>query len=339
MPRDSITVVIPVLNEAENLDVLIGRLRLVLDRCEIRWEIIFVDDGSTDDTLSLIKRFNIKDRRIKGLSLSRNFGQDIALAAGLKHSQGEAAILMDADLQHPPEVLDEFIANWREGYDVIYGRRIYERGATPRLRRFASHLYYRIFAAFSNTPLLQVEGMGDYWLLDRKAVDVLNRMGEGARFTKGLCSWIGFRSIGVPYRAGARATGKSASSYRRLARSALDGLTSFSTVPLRLSSLFGAIISLGAVGYAAIVAIETLIYGRDSPGFPSLIISIMILGGIQLISLGILGEYLGRVYQQAKGRPLYIVADGIGVDAGTARAPNSLKSDSNVARDTHTSVL
>jgi glycosyltransferase involved in cell wall biosynthesis len=315
MARKLITVVIPVLNEAKSLDGLIGRLSPVLDRLGIRWEMLFVDDGSTDATLGVLKALNLRDRRITAISLSRNFGKEIALAAGLRYARGDAAILMDADLQHPPEVLAQFVDRWREGYQVVYGQRT-DRAADGPIRRLVSHAYYKIFNSFAKTDI--PEGAGDFRLLDRCAIDAMNRIGEVSRFNNGLFSWIGFRSVGVPYSVAVRAHGTSKWNYRRLARFALDGLTSFSTLPLRVWSLLGLAISLTAFAYALIVLVQTLVLGVDVPGYPSLIISMMFFAGVQLISLGVIGEYLGRVYEEVKARPLFIVAEEIGLSQEAA---------------------
>jgi glycosyltransferase involved in cell wall biosynthesis len=310
MGRELVTVVIPVLNEAANLNGLLDRLRPVLGGLGVRWEVLFVDDGSSDDTLRVLKALNQRDQRITAISLSRNFGKEIALAAGLKYARGDAAILMDADLQHPPEVLSQFIDRWREGYQVVYGQRM-DRAEEGPIRRFFARAYYKIFNALAKTDI--PEGAGDFRLLDRCAIDAMNRIGESSRFNKGLFSWIGFRSIAVPYSTAARAAGTSKWSYRRLAHFALDGLTSFSTLPLRVWSLLGLAISITAFAYALIVLVQTLVLGVDVPGYPSLIISVMFFAGVQLITLGVIGEYLGRVYEEVKARPLFIVAEEVGL--------------------------
>jgi glycosyltransferase involved in cell wall biosynthesis len=310
MARELITVVIPVLNEAANLNGLIERLSPVLDGLGARWEVLFIDDGSSDDTLRVLKTLNLRDRRIAAISLSRNFGKEIAIAAGLRYARGDAAILMDADLQHPPEVLALFVDRWREGYQVVYGQRV-DRTADGPFRRFFSRAYYKMFNALARTDI--PEGAGDFRLLDRCAIDAMNRIGEASRFNKGLFSWIGFRAIGVPYTTAARTSGTSKWSYRRLTRFALDGLTSFSTLPLRVWSLLGLAISLTAFAYSIVVLVQTLVLGVDVPGYPSLIISVMFFAGVQLISLGVIGEYLGRVYEEVKARPLFIVAEEIGL--------------------------
>jgi glycosyltransferase involved in cell wall biosynthesis len=313
MPGERISIVIPVLNEAENLQRLIQRLAPVLDGLDIgSWELLFVDDGSTDGTLSRLHELNAEDPRIKAISFSRNFGKEIALAAGIRYASGDAVILMDADLQHPPETLSQFVARWREGYQVVYGQRI-DRYTDSPLRRLVSVGYYKIFNALVKTDI--PEGAGDFRLLDRKAADAMNRMREASRFNKGLFSWIGYKTIGVPYTVAAReGSGGSRWNVRRLVHFALDGLTSFSTIPLRVSTLLGVAVSVIAFLYAALIILKTIVFGADVPGFPTIIISMMFFSGVQLIVLGIIGEYLGRVYEEVKARPLYLVAEEIGVD-------------------------
>ncbi|HWK39814.1 MAG TPA: glycosyltransferase family 2 protein [Hyphomicrobium sp.] len=311
MRHELITVVIPIFNEARNLDRLFQRLLPVLERLDVRWELLCVDDGSVDDSLGKLKELNSLDRRVRAISLSRNFGQEIALAAGLKYARGDAVILMDADLQHPPELLETFIEEWRNGWQIVFGQRIDAAAGRPRSRRLSSKLYYGLFNALAKVKL--PEGSGDFRLLDRRAVDAMNRLGESARFSKGLYSWIGFRTLGIPYTVSERTDGASRWKLRKLARLAIDGITSFSTVPLRVWSLLGVMISAAAFIYGLVVLFQTLAFGRDSPGFATLIISILFLAGIQLISLGVVGEYLGRVFEEVKGRPLFIVADEIGI--------------------------
>lgn len=311
MAPSRITVVIPVLNEEQNLPALAARLEQVLGRLDVDWDVLFIDDGSQDGTASAIRTLNARDPRFRGISFSRNFGKECAIAAGLRYATGDAVVLMDADLQHPPETISAFLAHWREGYDVVYGQRT-DRAQDGPIRRLLSHLYYGAFKALSRTPLPR--GAGDFRLLDRRAVDVMNRLGERARYNNGLYSWIGFRSIGVPYEVAPREGGAPKWRWRRLFGFALDGLMSFSTVPLKMSSVLGLVISFAALVYAIVFFVKTLILGIDVPGFPTLIISIMVLSGVQLISLGVLGEYLGRIYEEVKGRPLYIVAEEIGID-------------------------
>lgn len=324
MTAPLLSVVIPVLNEAQGLEPLLARLSPVLDRLGGDWEIVFVDDGSTDSTLDQIRAARKSDSRIKAVALSRNFGKEIAIAAGLRYVGGDAVVVMDADLQHPPEVIEAFVAKWRAGYQVVYGERL-DRKSESAMRRLLSQGFYRTFNALSKCDIPQ--GAGDFRLLDRRAVDAMNTLGERSRFNKGLFSWIGFRSIGVPYSVADRLHGPSRWSFRSLIRFALDGLTSFTTIPLRIWSLLGLAISLTAFGSALVFLIRTIVYGADVPGFPSLIISVMILSGVQLISLGVLGEYLGRVYEEVKARPLFIVAEEIGasrpVDAVQGERPKA----------------
>lgn len=312
-----LSIVIPLLNEANGLPPLLSRLRPVLDSLPHRYEILFVDDGSTDGTLSLLRALNGEDPRIKTVSLSRNFGKEIAVAAGLRYATGDAVILMDADLQHPPETLPEFIKLWQQGYDDVYGQRIDRHADSPFYRIMAAS-FYATFKVMSGTELHA--NAGDFRLLSRRAVDALNRFGERARFNKGLFAWIGFRSIGVEFDISERNLGEpSRWPLRRLLRFAIDGIASFTTIPLRIWSYVGLLVSAFAFIYALIFLIKTAIYGTEVAGFPTLIISILMLSGVQLISLGVIGEYLGRIYEEVKARPLFLVAEEIGIE--TARHP------------------
>lgn len=307
-----ITIVIPVFNEAEGLDELRQRLPAELDRATANWQVLFVDDGSSDDTLAKIRTISEIDPRFTAISLSRNFGKEIAIAAGLRYVRGDAAIIMDADLQHPPEVVVAFVERWLEGYTIVYGQRI-DRNLESPLRQFLARTFYRTYNALVETDI--PEGAGDFRLLDRKAIDALNAIKETSRFNKGLYSWIGFKSIGVPFTVAERKYGQSKWHFRRLVSFAIDGITSFSTVPLRIWSLVGVAVSTIALTFGIVILLQTAIYGSDVPGYASLIVSIMLLSGVQLISLGVLGQYLGRVYEEVKDRPLFIVAEEIGATA------------------------
>jgi glycosyltransferase involved in cell wall biosynthesis len=315
--RQLLSVLVPLLNEERGIGVLLGQLRPVLDSLGLAWEVLFVDDGSTDRTLEILKACHAQDPRIKAISLSRNFGKEIAVAAGLRYVKGDAAVLMDADLQHPPEVLRQFVQQWRDGNDIVYAQRI-DRKADTFLHRWAARGFYAAFHRLSGTTL--PEGASDFRLLNRKAIDAMNRMGERARFNKGLFAWIGFRSVGVPFEVVPRRDGASRWRSRQLLRFGIDGIASFTTIPLRVWSYLGLLISLLAFCYAVVILVETLIYGTDAPGFPSLIISMMFFAGVQLISLGVIGEYLGRMYEEVKGRPLFLIAEQLGVDAGEPAA-------------------
>lgn len=317
-PAPELSVVIPMFNEADNLQLLIEKLTPTLERAAASFEVVFVDDGSSDGTLDALRRAHEIDPRFRAISFSRNFGKEIAIAAGLDHARGEAVVIMDADLQHPPEMIETFMARWREGYENIYGQRV-DRTADSALRRMLTMRFYKLFASFGETSL--PPGAGDFRLLDRKAAAALRAMGERARFSKGLYAWIGFRSIGVPFEVQDRAFGQSKFSYRTLTRFALDGLMSFSTLPLKVWTYVGTLISIGALAAAVFFIFETIRYGSDVPGYASLIVSIMFFAGVQLMSLGILGEYIGRIFAEVKRRPLYLVGERIGVEGGGSPTP------------------
>ncbi len=310
-----LTVVVPVFNEARNLKPLVAALTPVLERETASHEIIFVDDGSQDDSLAVIRELNLGDGRLRAVSFSRNFGKEIAIAAGLDHARGRAVAIMDADLQHPPEALAAFIAKWREGWQMVYGVRTDRDGESAAKRAFA-RAFYKLFARFGETDL--PEGAGDFRLMDRKVVDALRSLGERARFSKGLYAWVGFRSVGVPFQVADRLHGATKFNYRRLFHFAFDGITSFSTMPLRLAAYAGAVIALIAMAAASVYVVRTLLFGADVPGFPTLAVAIMFFSGIQLMSLGLIGSYVGRIFAEVKRRPLYVVGEEIGLEG---RAP------------------
>jgi len=320
MTERLVSIVIPILNEERNLPELGRRLPEALERLGINWRVLFIDDGSSDGTLEAIRKLNAQDHRFTAISFSRNFGKEIAVAAGLRHVTGDACIIMDADLQHPPEVLTSFIERWHEGYDIVYGQRI-DRQTDGPVYRLLAKVYYRLFNFLVDSDI--PKNAGDFRLLSRRAIDAMNTLQERARFNKGLYSWIGFKSIAVPFSVAERRHGSSKWSLRRLVSYGIDGVTSFSTIPLRVWSLLGLTISLMAMVYSGFFLASTLIFGADIPGFPTLIISVMFFSGAQLISLGIMGEYLGRVYDEVKARPLYIIADEVGL-ASTDKAPINL---------------
>ena len=316
--RPELGIVIPVFNEADNIAGLVARLVPVLERIGCSFEVVFVDDGSQDDTMEALRQVNAADPRLTAVSFSRNFGKEIAIAAGLDHTEADAVVIMDADLQHPPEVIETFVAKWREGYKNVYGQRT-DRETDSALRKVFSKRFYALFSLFGETPL--PEGAGDFRLLDRQAVLSLRAMGERARFSKGLYAWIGFKSVGVPFQVAERAAGTSKFSYRKLTRFALDGLMSFSTMPLMVWTYVGTAVSIYALGMALYFMLQTVMYGVDVPGFASIIVSVMFLGGIQLLSLGVLGEYIGRIFAEVKRRPLYLVAERIGTPSQPDTAP------------------
>ena len=308
----SLSIVVPLLNEAQNVGLLAQRLTKVLEHLGNPFEVIIVDDGSTDGTLDVLRALNARDGRFRAVSLSRNFGKEIAVAAGLEKVTGSAAIIMDGDLQHPPEMIGRFVELWDQGNDIVFGQRT-DRSRNSLREKVSARVFYRVFHFLSGTEL--PDGAGDFRLLDRRVVDVYNRLDERSRFNKGLFAWVGFKSIGIPFEVAARAHGTSRWPFRRLLKFAIDGIASFTTVPLKVWSYVGMAVSIVALAYAGGFLVKTLIFGADVPGFPSLFISVLLLGGIQLISLGVIGEYLGRVYEEVKGRPLYIVAETIGLPA------------------------
>lgn len=318
--RAELSVIIPVLNEADNIAPLLARLVPILRRCVASYEVIFVDDGSSDATVAAIARAHAADPRVCAVSLSRNFGKEVAIAAGLDYAGGAASVIIDADLQHPPEIIETFVARWREGYKNVYGQRV-DRSSDSPLRRALTQRFYKLFGSVGETRL--PEGAGDFRLLDAQAVAALRQLRERARFNKGLYAWIGFKSIGVPFDVEHRAFGQSKFSYRKLTRFALDGLMSFSTLPLMVWTYIGTTISAVALATAIYFVGATLIYGADVPGFASLIVSVTFLAGVQLLSLGVLGEYIGRIFAEVKGRPLYIVQSEIG-DIGEGDRPRAV---------------
>jgi polyisoprenyl-phosphate glycosyltransferase len=303
-----LSVIVPVLNEEANVPLIVTRLTAILKACAASHEILFVDDGSTDGTLRAIAHVAKADARVRAISFSRNFGKDIALAAGLNEARGAAVVCIDADLQHPPETIGDFVTQWRAGYDMVYGQRVDRITDGRTYSRFAQR-FYSIFERFGEMPL--PPGAGDFRLMSRRVVEALKQMPEKARFSKGLYAWVGFRQIGVPYKVAPRLHGDTKWNYTKLFRFAFDGLTSFSTVPLRMATYTGVVISLLAFIYAFITILRTAVFGADVPGFPSIIVSVMFFSGIQLIFLGVIGEYVGRIFAEVKERPLYIVADRI----------------------------
>ncbi len=318
LARPELSVVVPVHNEADNLPLLVERLNAVLADAVSSWELICVDDGSRDGTLSVLRLLNAGDQRISAISFSRNFGKEVAIAAGLDHAAGDAVVIMDADLQHPPETIPVFLAKWREGYLNVYGQRA-DRTGESRLKRGFAKAFYRLFASFGETEL--PEGAGDFRLLDRKVVDALRALPERARFSKGLYAWVGFPSTGVTFEVAERQHGVTKFSFRKLFSFAFDGLSSFSTVPLKIATWAGVLIAVVSTFSALFFLLRTLLFGTDLPGFPSLIVSIMFFSGIQLISLGMIGEYVGRIFAEVKRRPLYLIGERVGFDARTVDHP------------------
>ncbi|MFM8860003.1 MAG: glycosyltransferase family 2 protein, partial [Methylocystis sp.] len=299
-----ISVIIPIYNEANNLAPLNARLSAVLVGGDYSFEVILINDGSQDDSLEKIRSLCAQSPNYRALSLSRNFGKEVAITAGLDQARGDAVIIMDADLQHPPELITQFIEKWRQGYKNVYGQR-QDRATDPRIRVIFTRLFYRLVEKYGDVSL--PSGAGDYRLLDRQAVDALLSMRERARFNKGLYAWIGFSSVGVPYTVESRAAGESKFNFSRLMQFALDGFMSFSSIPLKIWTYAGLLISGFALAMALYYWTRTMLFGVDLPGFPSLIVSITFFSGVQLISLGVIGEYIARIFNEVKGRPLYLI--------------------------------
>jgi glycosyltransferase involved in cell wall biosynthesis len=306
-----LSIVVPMFNEAPGLDRLFERLDKMLERLRLSYEIVVVNDGSTDDTLARLLEHRARNSAIKVISLSRSFGKDIALSAGLDHTHGRAVVPLDADLQDPPELIEQMVARWREGYDVVYATRKLRPGDTW-LKRTTAHFFYRVFEAIADVPIPR--DTGDFRLLDRRVADVMVRLPERTRFMKGLFAWVGFKQTAIFYDREERQAGGTKWNYWRLWNFAMDGITSFSSFPLKVWAYFGFVISAFAFLYAVVLAIRKLLNDVDVPGYTSLMVVVLFLGGIQLITLGILGEYMGRVYNEVKGRPLYVVRERYGFD-------------------------
>jgi glycosyltransferase involved in cell wall biosynthesis len=298
-----ISVVAPCYNEPA-VEAFVARTAAVLDGLGAPWEIVCVDDGSTDDTWVRLRALAAKQRRLVTVRLTRNFGKEVALTAGLDFARGEVVVPMDADLQDPPDLLPALLERWREGYDVVYAVRRRRRGE-PWAKRLSAYLFYRVLRGLTRIEI--PADAGDFRLLSRRAVDALRQLRERHRFMKGLMSWIGFRQTAVEYERGPRATGRSSWSYWRLWNFALEGITSFSFVPLKLATYLGFLVALGAFGYAVYRIVDTLLHGNLVKGYPSLMVVILFLGGVQLVGLGVIGEYVGRISDEVKQRPLYLV--------------------------------
>jgi glycosyltransferase involved in cell wall biosynthesis len=307
--RPRLTVIVPCFNEEATLPLLHGRLVAVLDRLEAEARILYVDDGSRDRTVALVDALATQDPRVALLKLSRNFGKEIAMSAGLDHADADAVVLIDADLQDPPELIPELVAKFREGYDVVYAIRR-SRAGESWLKRATASAFYRVIGRLSRTPV--PEDTGDFRLLSRRAVEALRQVREQHRFMKGLFGWVGFRQVGVEYDRAPRAAGTTKWNYWALWNFALDGITSFSTTPLKLATYVGVATAAFAFLYGGWVIAKTMLFGEAVKGYPSLMVVMLFLGGIQLMALGLIGEYLGRLYIETKQRPLYLVDELVG---------------------------
>jgi glycosyltransferase involved in cell wall biosynthesis len=299
----NISVIVPVYNEEALVEAFFTQLQARMHEITDNYEIIAVNDGSRDQTVKKILALP-PNYHVKLLSLSRNFGKETALTAGLEHCSGEVAILMDSDFQHPLEVLPQFLEQWAAGYEMVYGARVNRDNESSAKKSFARLFYWLM------TKITQINipnNAGDFRLLDRKVIDALNQFQERSRFMKGLYAWVGFKTVAVPFEVKDRAAGNSSWGFARLTELALTGITSFSDIPLRVWGFIGFLVSLVSLIYAIYIVTVTLIYGADLPGFPSLIVAIMFFGGIQLLSIGILGEYIARIFTEVKQRPKYLI--------------------------------
>ena len=302
-----ITILIPCFNEENSLDLLYERLRNMTSQLSrYRFKILLVNDGSKDNTLAKMHELHRKDSTVSYLSLSRNFGKENAMLAGLDYAEGDAVILLDADLQDPPELIPQMIDEWEKGYDDVYARRRSRAGETW-FKKASAHWYYRILQKFADIDI--PSDVGDFRLLDRQAVDALCSLRERQRYTKGLFSWIGYNKKELLFDREPRAAGNSKMNFLKLFGLAVDGITSFSVAPLRLASVLGIIISTIAFVYLIFVIAKTLLFGDPVAGYPSMISIILFMGGIQLIVLGIIGEYVGRIFYESKRRPDYLVSE------------------------------
>ena len=300
-----VTILVPAYNEEEVLPLLYERLVKILNQEKsYDFEVLIVNDGSKDSTLEIAQGLRKKDNRFNYLNLSRNYGKEIAMIAGLDYCKGDATIIIDADLQDPPELLPEMLKYWDEGYDDVYAKRRSRRGESW-FKKFTSKTYYRLLQ--KSTRIDIQKDTGDFRLLDRRCVEALKAMRESQRYTKGLFSWIGYHKKAIEYDRDPRAAGRTKWNYRKLFNLSIDGFTSFTTAPLRWSTMIGILISIIGFLYMLVIIFRTLFYGIDSPGYASTMVVILFLGGIQLIFLGIIGEYLGRTFSEAKGRPLYFI--------------------------------
>lgn len=306
----TISCVIPAYNEAENLRILVPRLTEALRQLTQRAEIIIVDDGSTDHTAATAAMLTA-DYPVKCIFLSRNFGKEAALTAGIHATSGDVVVLIDSDLQHPVTMIPVFFEKWRQGYEMVYGVRA-NRDDEGFLKRHLTSSFYKLLRQASRIPI--EPDAGDFRLLDRKVVDSLKSLPERSRFMKGLYAWVGYKSIGIPFQVEERRIGRTTFNYRRLTRLAVAGIVGFSELPLRISAVVGVSISLLAIIYGIYEATRALIFGADVPGWATLVVAITFLNGIQLMAIGVLGEYTARIFNEVKGRPNYIIARRIGFD-------------------------
>lgn len=302
-----VSILIPFYNEQEVLPSLFERLQSLIDSNDnYQWEVMLINDGSTDNSLCLVKQMRLRDKRFRYIDLSRNFGKETAMLAGFDNVTGDCMVIMDADLQHPPEVIPQMLKLWEEGYDDIYGKRN-NRGKEPWLRRKLSLLYYKLLQKTTNVSILQ--NVGDFRLLDRICIDALSSMRESQRYTKGMFQWIGFKKKEFTFDQDDRVAGNTKWSYIKLLNLAIEGITSYTTSPLKIATVMGLIVSLCAFIYMLFVLIKAIAVGDPVAGYPTIMVVMLFLGGVQLLSLGIIGEYVGRIFNETKNRPAYFVRE------------------------------
>lgn len=303
-----LSIILPCYREATNLPAMLAALQKVLDQIPGSKEILAIDDGSPDNTYEVLCALKAHHKDLHIIRFARNFGKEAALTCGLRMATGDAVAMLDSDLQHPPEVILDMLEKWRQGDQMVYALRR-NRDGDGWLRRAYTKMFYWTFRTITDLEL--PEGAGDFRLLDKKVVAAINQLPERNRFMKGLMTWVGFKSGFVHFDAAERAGGKSSWSFGNLFMLAINGLTSFSTVPLRVWSLCGVVISTAALVYLCYLVISTLVFGIDVPGFASLMCAVLFMGGVQLISLGVIGEYIGRIFNEVKDRPIYVIAEEI----------------------------
>ncbi len=304
MVNPTISIVAPIWNESQTMEELYRRVVEVMDATEETWELLLVDDGSTDGSTDMILELAARDSRVRPVIFARNFGHQIAVTAGMDYSSGQAVVIMDADLQDPPEVVQDLIAKWRDGYEVVYAVRTEREGETW-FKQFTASLFYRLIYRITDVDIPL--DAGDFRLMDRKVIDVLQQMRERHRFLRGMSVWVGFKQVGVPYRRAARFAGETKYPLRKMLKFAFDAITSFSYFPLQVATYLGFTSASMSILAIPVVIVLRLVGRQELTGQATTLIAVLFLGGVQLISLGILGEYIGRLYDEAKGRPLYIV--------------------------------
>ncbi|RLA68216.1 MAG: glycosyltransferase [Epsilonproteobacteria bacterium] len=301
--KNELSILVPCYNEENVLESFLTSITTVMTTLHMHYEIIFINDGSTDDTLNKLLELKVKNKHIKIINFSRNFGKEAALTAGLDHAEAEAIIPIDADLQDPPYLIVDFVRYWKEGYDVVLAKRI-DRSSDNRFKRLSAKYFYRLHNIIGQKI---PENVGDYRLMSKKVVNAIKQMPENQRFMKGIFSWVGFKTKTLEYTREERVSGNTSFSVWKLWNLALEGITSFSTMPLRIWLYIGTLVSSLSFIYGSFIILRTLLHGTDLPGYASLLVAILFLGGLQLIGIGVLGEYIGRIYMESKNRPVYIV--------------------------------